>query len=48
VQNRFTKPFFTLVCGLLVTLSGCSTVTSAYDSTVDAVSGWFKSDDKKK
>jgi uncharacterized protein YceK len=48
VQNRFTKSFFILVFGLLVTLSGCSTVTSAYDSTVDTVSGWFKSDDKKK
>ena len=28
-------------------LGGCSTVSSAYDSTVDTVSGWFKSDSKK-
>ncbi|MFM8575842.1 MAG: hypothetical protein ACKOBF_08220 [Limnohabitans sp.] len=27
--------------------SGCSTVGSAYKSTADTVSGWFKSDDKK-
>ncbi len=27
--------------------SGCSTVSSAYDSTVDTVSGWFGKGDKK-
>jgi uncharacterized protein YceK len=48
VQNRYTKPLFTVVCAFLLTLSGCSTISSAYDSTVDTVSGWFKSDDKKK
>jgi hypothetical protein len=30
-----------------VICSGCSTMTSAYDSTVDTVSGWFKSEPKK-
>ena len=30
-----------------VNLSGCASVQSAYNSTVDTVSGWFKSDDKK-
>lgn len=29
-----------------LTLGGCSTMQSAYDSTVDTVSGWFKSDSK--
>lgn len=29
-----------LLAGLL--LGGCSTLTSAYDSTVDTVSGWVK------
>ena len=48
VQNRYTKPLLIVVCALLLTLSGCSTITSAYDSTVDTVSGWFKTDDKKK
>ncbi len=28
-------------------LGGCSTVSSAYTSTVDTVSGWFGSDSKK-
>jgi hypothetical protein len=28
-------------------LGGCSTIQGAYDSTVDTVSGWFKSDTKK-
>jgi hypothetical protein len=32
---------------LTVSLSGCASVQSAYNSTVDTVSGWFKSDDKK-
>jgi len=27
-------------------LGGCSTIQGAYDSTVDTVSGWFKSDSK--
>jgi len=48
VQNRYTKPLLIVVCALLLTLSGCSTITSAYDSTVDTVSRWFKTDDKKK
>ena len=30
-----------------LSLAGCSTLQSAYDSTVDTVSGWMKSDDKK-
>ena len=28
-------------------LSGCASIQSAYSSTVDTVSGWFKSDEKK-
>jgi PBP1b-binding outer membrane lipoprotein LpoB len=35
------------VLTLAVFLGGCSTISSAYDSTVDTVSGWFKSDSKK-
>jgi hypothetical protein len=31
---------------MALTLGGCSTMQSAYDSTVDTVSGWFKSDSK--
>ncbi len=27
--------------------SGCSTMSSAYDSTVDTVSGWFGKGEKK-
>jgi PBP1b-binding outer membrane lipoprotein LpoB len=30
-----------------LSLAGCSTLQSAYDSTVDTVSGWMKSDEKK-
>ncbi len=30
-----------------VVCTGCSTMTSAYDSTVDTVAGWFKSEPKK-
>jgi uncharacterized protein YceK len=48
MQNKFNNSVLAIVCGLMMCLSGCSTVTSAYDSTVDTVSGWFKSDDKKK
>jgi len=32
---------------LNLSLSGCASVQSAYSSTVDTVSGWFKSDEKK-
>ena len=28
-------------------LSGCSTLSSAYDSTASTVSGWFGKDEKK-
>jgi len=35
------------VMALGLMLSGCSTVGAAYNSTVDTVSGWFKSDDPK-
>jgi uncharacterized protein YceK len=48
MHSKFNKSVLTIACGLMICLSGCSTVTSAYDSTVDTVSGWFKSDDKKK
>jgi outer membrane protein assembly factor BamE (lipoprotein component of BamABCDE complex) len=33
---------------LSASLSGCSTVSSAYEKTKDTVSGWFKSDTDKK
>lgn len=32
---------------LILTSAGCSTITSAYDSTVDTVSGWFGKGEKK-
>jgi uncharacterized protein YceK len=32
---------------LSLSLSGCASIQSAYNSTMDTVSGWFKSDDKK-
>jgi hypothetical protein len=28
-------------------VAGCSSIQSAYNSSVDTVSGWMKSDDKK-
>lgn len=31
---------------LTLLLGGCSTIQGAYDSTVNTVSGWFKSDSK--
>jgi hypothetical protein len=31
-----------------LSLSACSTLSSAYDSVSDTVGGWFKSDDAKK
>jgi len=39
----------TVIVSLFLTalLAGCATVESAYKSASDAVSGWFKSDDKK-
>jgi uncharacterized protein YceK len=36
-----------IALALSLGLSGCASVQSAYNSTVDTVSGWFKSDDKK-
>lgn len=32
---------------LILSTAGCATVTSAYDSTVDTVSGWFGKGEKK-
>ncbi len=32
---------------LILLTSGCSTMTSAYDSTLDTVSGWLGKSDKK-
>jgi hypothetical protein len=32
---------------LILTSAGCSTINSAYDSTVDTVSGWFGKGSKK-
>ena len=36
----------TLIAVVLLS-TGCSTMSSAYDSTVDTVSGWFGKGDKK-
>jgi hypothetical protein len=36
----------TLIAVVLMS-SGCSTLSSAYDSTVDTVSGWFGNGEKK-
>lgn len=36
-----------LALAMCFTLAGCSTLQSAYTSTVDTVSGWFKSEDPK-
>jgi hypothetical protein len=47
VQNKFRKSLFVFACACLLGLSACSTISSAYDSSVDTVSGWFKSDEKK-
>lgn len=35
-----------LALAMVFGLAGCASVNSAYQSTVDTVSGWFKSDDK--
>jgi hypothetical protein len=47
MQNKFNKSVLAIVCGLMMCLSACSTISSAYDSTTETVSGWFKSDEKK-
>ena len=47
MQNKFRKSLFVIACACLLGLSACSTISSAYDSTADTVSGWFKSDEKK-
>jgi len=36
-----------IILFVAVALSGCSTMQSAYHSSVDTVTGWFKSDEKK-
>jgi hypothetical protein len=45
-----TKKIISLLSALVLSasLSGCSTVSSAYEKTKDTVSGWFKSDTDKK
>jgi uncharacterized protein YceK len=42
------KSFLLLVSmvAFVFSLSGCSSIDSAYDSVSDTVSGWFKSDSK--
>ena len=47
MQNKFRKSLFVIACACMLVLSACSTISSAYDSTADTVSGWFKSDEKK-
>jgi starvation-inducible outer membrane lipoprotein len=47
VGKKSRKFLFVLAGTLLLMLSACSTISAAYDSTVDTVSGWVKSDDKK-
>jgi len=47
VQNKFRKSLFAIACSCLLGLSACSTISSAYDSSMETVSGWFKSDKKK-
>jgi uncharacterized protein YceK len=57
--NKASVKSALIAIGLALTLSGCATVQSAYDSTtdtvksaydktVDTVSGWFKSEEEKK
>jgi len=36
-----------LLAALILTTAGCATITSAYDSTVDTVSGWFGKGEKQ-
>ena len=46
---RITKVIHVSVfTALVLTLSGCSTLSSAYDSVTTTVSDMFKSDDAKK
>jgi len=33
---------------LSLSMTGCSTLMSGYDSVSDSVAGWFKSDEAKK
>ncbi len=42
-----TRASAVAILSTVLLLSGCSTLTSAYDSTVSTVSGWFGKDDKK-
>ena len=46
MQAQATRILAALFISLACT--GCASVQSAYDSTVDTVSGWFKSDPNKK
>ena len=46
VMKTNVKNVFAGLC-LATLLAGCATVESAYKSASDAVSGWFKSDEKK-
>jgi len=45
--SKFIGKASALALATMLGLSGCASVGSAYQSTVDTVSGWFKSDDKK-
>jgi len=37
-----------IILFMSMSISACSTMTSAYDSVTDTVGGWFKSDEAKK
>jgi len=48
-MKKTFKIFALSIMGFLfLNLTACSTVNSAYDSTVNTVSGWFKTSDEKK
>lgn len=42
-----TRTGAVVILATMLLLSGCSTMSSAYDSTVSTVSGWFGKDSKK-
>lgn len=45
LQNSFKMA--AVMAALAFTLSGCATLTSAYDSVSNEVSSWFSSSDSK-
>jgi len=48
MQNVFKSISMSLIIMTALSLSGCSTLTSAYDSVSETVTGVFKSDGEKK